>query len=432
MTSHALALSLVLVIAQVQQPAPPAVVLPDTPADCVKTVRDFAGKRQQQLRPPTGMTSEILRQVERERIAIAKDCAAKFDVAAIAVSNLPALADLYTEAGQPDHAKVALDRALAAKEMPAADRAVVLAQAVRSGLREPKSPGRNARLEAYVDELDRLPESVFEQQFIAHNALNNYYRADDIDEGIVKHSTWIIDASQTFTPEQRNRLSMNVANAYANMAEALAGQGLTEKAIDLLRRGQAEWKGVPRVDEGYLLPVIERLNLVGTVGTPITAPTWFNMPEGKTSLEMPGAVTLLEFTAHWCGPCKESYPGIKRLLAKYGPQGFRVVFATELYGYFGTEQRLSPEAEIERDRGYFVKAEGFDVPIAISARAEPELVNGRPFYAPDKNLAAYKVGGIPQIHLLDKQGKIRLIMVGYDDANEPRLAKMIEDLLREK
>ena len=80
--------------------------------------------------------------------------------------------------------------------MPAADRAVVLAQAVRSGLREPKSPERNARLEAYIDELDRLPESVFEQKFIAHNALNNYYRADDIDDGIIKHSTWIIDASQ--------------------------------------------------------------------------------------------------------------------------------------------------------------------------------------------------------------------------------------------
>jgi len=34
--------------------------------------------------------------------------------------------------------------------------------------------------------------------------------------------------------------------------------------------------------------------------------------------------------------------------------------------------------------------------------------------------------------LIDKKGKIRLIMVGYDDVNEPRLAKMIEDLLKEK
>ena len=45
---------------------------------------------------------------------------------------------------------------------------------------------------------------------------------------------------------------------------------------------------------------------------------------------------------------------------------------------------------------------------------------------------AYRVGGIPQIMLVDKKGTIRLIMVGYDDANEPKLAKMIEDLLKEK
>ncbi len=42
------------------------------------------------------------------------------------------------------------------------------------------------------------------------------------------------------------------------------------------------------------------------------------------------------------------------------------------------------------------------------------------------------MGGIPQIHLIDKKGRIRLVMVGYDDANEPKLAKMIEDLLKEK
>ena len=33
--------------------------------------------------------------------------------------------------------------------------------------------------------------------------------------------------------------------------------------------------------------------------------------------------------------------------------------------------------------------------------------------------------------MIDKKGRIRLVMVGYDDANEPKLAKMIEDLLKE-
>jgi thiol-disulfide isomerase/thioredoxin len=425
-----LTLALLLVVS-IQQPVAQT-SLPKTPAECLKAVRDFVVNRQRELRPPTGMTVEIVRQVEKERIAMATDCAAQFDVATIAARDLASLADLYSDAAQPDQAKRALDRALTATDMPGNDRAVVLAQAVRSGLREPKSPERNARLEGYVDELDRMPDTVFDQKFSAHNTLNGYYRADDIDAGIIKHSTWIIDASKAFTPEQRQRLAISVVNAYANMAEAWAGQGMTEKAIEFLRRGQAEWKDVPRADEGYFLPVIERLSLVGTPGASITARHWLNMPDGKTSIEMPGAVTLLEFTAHWCGPCKESYPGLKRLLAKYGPQGFRVIFATELYGYFGTEQKLPPEVELDRDREYFTKKEGFGVPIAIGAREAPEVVNGRPVYKPDPNFAAYKVGGIPQIHLLDKQGKLRLVMTGYDDENEAKLAQLIEALLKER
>jgi hypothetical protein len=52
--------------------------------------------------------------------------------------------------------------------------------------------------------------------------------------------------------------------------------------------------------------------------------------------------------------------------------------------------------------------------------------------AKDPNDVSYRVGGIPQIQLIDKHGKIRLIMVGYDDANEAQLAKVIESLLNEK
>src|SRR6185436_15142189 len=106
------------------------------------------------------------------------------------------------------------------------------------------------------------------------------------------------------------------------------------------------------------------------------------------------SVTLLEFSAHWCVPCKESYPGVNRLLAKYGPKGFRVVLATQLYGYFEKEQKLPADAEIDRDRKYFAE-HGMDVPIAIGTTK------------PDPNDQHYKVGGIPQIHLIDKKGNIR-------------------------
>jgi hypothetical protein len=60
------------------------------------------------------------------------------------------------------------------------------------------------------------------------------------------------------------------------------------------------------------------------------------------------------------------------------------------------------------------------------------MVDGKPVYQRDPNDDHYRVGGIPQIQLIDKHGTIRLMMVGYDDANEEKLAKLIEGLLKEK
>jgi hypothetical protein len=47
------------------------------------------------------------------------------------------------------------------------------------------------------------------------------------------------------------------------------------------------------------------------------------------------------------------------------------------------------------------------------------------------NDANYKVSGIPQIHIIDRKGVVRLIMIGFDEANEPRLAAMIARLIAE-
>jgi thiol-disulfide isomerase/thioredoxin len=300
---------------------------------------------------------------------------------------------------------------------------------VRLGLREPKGDARNARLEQYVDELDRLSAAVLEQKFSVHSSMNGYYRFDDIDAGIIKHSTWLIETGRACDPAVRAKYGTTIASAYVNKAEALAGQGMNDEALALLERGLKDLADLPNAGRS-ITSIQPRYQLVGTPGAAITAPRWLNMSAAANRVDMEGHVTLLEFTAHWCGPCKESYPGIKRMLAKYGPQGFRVVLATELYGYFGTERNLTPDQEFERDREYFQK-EGMNVPVAVSERST-ENVNGRSVYKPNPNDAAYKVGGIPQIQLIDRKGRIRLIMIGYDDANEARLAKIIESLLAEK
>lgn len=387
--------------------------LPSTPAACVKAARDYALAQQRAL---TRVTAESVRKIEADKVAMAQACAARFDAATIAETELPALIALYAEANQPARASAALTRALASPTMPAAARGDVLAEAVVSGLREPKSDQRNARLERYVDDLDRLSDDLLDLKIATHARMNGYYRADDIDDGIIKHSTWLIDRAAAFSPAQRTTHGSTIVSAYINMAEALFGRGQNDRAHALLTAARTGWSDIRNASR-MLEPVVARYALLGTIGAPISAPRWLNAPAG-TTLPMTGAVTILEFTAHWCVPCKESYPGLKRLLAKYGPRGLRVVLATELYGYFGTERPLTPDEEFARDRDYWAH-EGLTVPIAV---ADPNSPNDK----------AYEVGGIPQIHVLDRHGRIRLIMVGYDDANEAGLSTLIEKLLKEK
>jgi thiol-disulfide isomerase/thioredoxin len=446
MVKPILAAVAILALVQGTTPAPtPGQAPGTTPSQCVADLRAFTVQRQQELRtalPPLpqqptddqlrtyqALLSKLSSETTQKRLAMARECAARFDVKTVEEKELPYLIDLHSEAGQPELAAAGMERALSLKGLPETERANVLVQAVRLGLREPKGDARNARLERYVDELDRLSQAVLEQKFSVHQSMNGYYRFDDIDAGIIKHSTWLIETGRSCDAAVRAKHGSALASAYVNKAEALAGQGMNDDALALLDRGLKDLADLPNVSRS-ISSVQPRYQLVGTPAAAITAPRWLNMPGSASRVDMQGHVTLLEFTAHWCGPCKESYPGIKRMLARYGPQGFRVVLATELYGYFGTERNLTPDQEFERDREYFQK-EGMNVPIGVSERST-ENVNGRSVYKPNPNDAAYKVGGIPQIQLIDRKGNIRLIMVGYDDANEARLAKIIEGLLAEK
>ena len=185
------------------QTLPDQSAVPATPSACLKAVTDRMAERQRQAAP---MTADVARAIQADRLAMLRSCAAKFDAATVSPQELTSLADLQGQAGLSDLARATIARALAVKPAAEAQRADTLAQAVRTGLTEPKGEERNARLEKYVDELDTLSSAVFEQKFRAHQSMLGYYRGDDIDAGIIKHATWIIAASKNFTPAERQRL----------------------------------------------------------------------------------------------------------------------------------------------------------------------------------------------------------------------------------
>lgn len=404
------------------------------PSACVAALRAFVGKRQQEVRTPTGLTAALVKQVDEEKLALGRACASRFAIS----SNpavLPGMAELYAEMGLLDEARGAASAALGAQLQPA-QRSAALVAAATVALREPKGDERNARLERLIEELDANPAATLDQKWYVHSRLESYYRGDDIDAGIITHARWMAETSKAFTPDQRKQYGRSVVSSQVNMAEALAGQGMNDEALALLRSTSAAWKDVPRIDESYIAPALERYALVGTAAAPVKASTWLNAPKDTKDMPLAGAVTLLEFTAHWCGPCRESYPGVNRLRAQFGSKGFRVVMATRFWGYFSgpgkLERDLSRDDEYQRDVAYFAEYQ-LDVPVAIGDQITTKFVGDSVTYlpGPDPNETAYKVSGIPQIHLIDKKGRIRLIMIGYDEANEPKLAEMIGKLLAE-
>ena len=398
---------------------------PSTPQECLKAGRDFSQKRMNELAP---LTLEIFQKITAERVAMVRACAAGFDVDKAAPSELPALVDLFADAQQFDVAERGIARGLAS-DAPPAPRADLLVAAVRMLLRQPKSAARNAKAESYIDALDALPDAVIDQKVAAHGALNGYYRGDDIDAGIITHSTWLIDKGRSLSPELRKKYGATLTAAYVNLAEAYAGQGENDRAVDLLKRAPAALADVPNVELRTKGPLARYL-LVGTAANPIGAPWWLNREAAAGPLDLKGAVTLVQFTAHWCGPCKESYPGMLRLQERFKGREFREVFVTRPYGFFENERNITAEQEIERDRQYFARY-GFAIPIAIGPPVSV-IVGGKPTQQDEPNEQAFMVSGIPQINVVDRKGRIRLIMIGYDDANEAKLGAFIDKLLAEK
>jgi len=119
--------------------------------------------------------------------------------------------------------------------------------------------------------------------------------------------------------------------------------------------------------------------------------------------EQRGRVVMVNFWATWCGPCRQEMPHLNRLYGKYRDAGFTLL-----------------GVNIDDDQA---KAVGLASRLGLQF---PVLLDT------DKKVSRlYDLSTMPSTVLIDRDGRVRHVHLGYRDGDESAYEKRIRELLKE-
>ncbi len=391
-----------------------------TIAECLEDLEQHSNAKWQALRAAgQAATKEWVQEFQAQRVERAARHASGFAISKVAGADLLALARLYYEANQPEWAESAFAARLADEHLTDAEREETLLAAFDRALRN-ATRETLPRAERIAGELGAVGTV---QQIVAHGRLAKACESLGLDEAALKHRRGAIESYGKLHPPEQAREQVRDALALALSYNDTGAPPLCSQNRKLLQQAAALFPNDPKIT---VEKALEMFSLVGRQAPAITAPYWLNgTPDGGT-MTFEGKPVLLQFTASWCGPCRQSYPAMLNLHQRFHRRGLEIVFLTQLFGKFGQEMNLPDDKEVEANRKYFAEEHGLPFRIAIGKQDGQPTDKSRPAEFNQQN---YFVRAYPTFVVIDANGKILRVKIGGGPDLESTLAAEIEPLL---
>jgi thiol-disulfide isomerase/thioredoxin len=285
-----------------------------------------------------------------------------------------------------------------------------------------------AAVTTYTRHQPQNPEDLYKMESLIADAFlreKNY-------APLVTHAERMLAAAKRFGNERKSevvRRDQMLMKSTFLMSDAYAKLNQQEAAIkqleDLRRISIALPSGqlykhasirlastYPETDLTKVFSDITSLN--GNVPPEIKGTEWIDQQPVKLS-DLRGQVVLLDFWAHWCGPCRYTFPKLVRWHETYKDKGLVILGLTNYSGH-GEGRKMTPAEELVYLRDF---------------KKRNSLPYG--FVVADTNVNDFSYGAysIPMSFLIDRKGVVRFIASSAAEVEITQLGVMIKKLMEE-